>query len=69
MGIALGQQPYMSRDLDSGMLVEIFPGRRIKNPNEWYYVCRKEKKDYSKIETFRKWLLEEVAADPELFIG
>ncbi|MBM4069637.1 MAG: transcriptional regulator GcvA [Planctomycetes bacterium] len=69
MGIALGQQPYMSRDMKSGMLVEIFPGRRIRNPNDWYFVCRKGKKDCSKIEALRSWLLQEVAADSELSVG
>lgn len=30
MGIALGMQPYLSRDLKGGLLVELFPGQRVK---------------------------------------
>jgi LysR family transcriptional regulator, glycine cleavage system transcriptional activator len=69
MGVALGQQPYVSRELRSGLLVELFPGRRVANPNEWYFVCRKERKDYAKIDAVRSWLLAEVANDNDLLIG
>ena len=69
MGVALGEQPYVSRELRSGLLVELFPGRRVRNPNEWYFVCRKEKKDQLKIDAVRQWLLAEVAADEDLEIA
>jgi LysR family glycine cleavage system transcriptional activator len=64
LGIALGQQPYVHRDLQSGMLTEIFPGRRVANPNHWYLACRRAHRDESKIEVFRHWLLDEVRDDP-----
>ena len=67
-GVALGQQPYMTQDISSGVLIELFPGQRIRNPNSWYLACRKEERHSSKIESFRVWLLAEVAADPELQI-
>lgn len=63
MGIALGQQPYITHELDSASLVELFPSRRVKNPNHWYLVYRSEKREQHKITTFRDWLLEEVALD------
>jgi len=69
MGVALGQQPYVSRELRSGLLVELFPGQRVANPNEWYFVCRKERKDYRKINAVRRWLLAEVAQDNNLLIS
>ena len=66
MGIALGQQPYVERDLVTGTLVELFPGLRVANPRSWYLVCRKGKQDQNKLAIFREWLLAEIAADPSL---
>ena len=66
LGIALGQQPYVASDLQSGMLVEIFPGRRIENPGEWYLVCRRESDGHEKISKFREWIRSEIAADKSL---
>ncbi len=66
MGVALGQQPYLRQEISSGLLIELFPGRRIKNPNHWYLVCRKEKENLPKLITFRTWLETEVADDPTL---
>ena len=66
MGIGLGQQPYVAQDLALGSLVEVFPGRRVKNPNAGYLVGRHEKADLPKIQAFRAWLLEEVAKDSAL---
>jgi LysR family glycine cleavage system transcriptional activator len=63
IGVALGLQPYTSRDFRNGTLVEIFPELRIANPNSWYLACRAEKRHIPKIEIFRDWLLNEVAAD------
>lgn len=66
MGIALGQQPYTERDLQSGALVEVFPGQRVKNPSRWYLVFRESKRNLEKLAVFRDWLLREVAADDSL---
>ena len=66
LGIALGQQPYVDRDLHSGMLVEMFPDRRVDNPGDWYLACRRESRDQAKIRTFSEWIQSEVAADPSL---
>jgi LysR family glycine cleavage system transcriptional activator len=66
MGIALAQQPYISRDLANGALVEMFPGLRVINPRSWYLACRKEQREQAKIEVFRSWLLKQVALDQQL---
>lgn len=66
IGIALGQQPYVSRELATGQLIEVFPGVRVPNPNKWYLACRAEHANNPKINTFRRWLLREVAQDPDL---
>lgn len=68
-GIALGQQPYMTEDLDSGKLIELFPGQRVRNPNHWYLTCRREKAQTRKFELFRNWLSEQVNMDPDLRIS
>lgn len=66
LGIALGQQPYLSRELADGSLVELFPEQRVKNPNHWYLACRVEQQQRPKIEIFRQWILSEIAKDSEL---
>ena len=65
-GVALGQQPYVSRELENGSLVELFPGQRERNPRSWYLVCRKEKRDQPKLSHFRSWMMEEVNGDETL---
>jgi LysR family glycine cleavage system transcriptional activator len=69
IGIALGLQPYISRDLESGRLIELFPGLRVRNPNRWYLAYRNEKCDQPKLELFRNWLLTEIRADETLLVA
>jgi LysR family glycine cleavage system transcriptional activator len=69
IGIALGQQPYISMDLQTNALVEIFPEHRVANPNSWYFVCRKEKSQQKKLEIFREWLLQEIREDQTLSLN
>jgi LysR family glycine cleavage system transcriptional activator len=66
MGVALGQQPYISEALHSGELVELFPERRVTNPNRWYLAYRSDRRQQQKVEPFREWLLGEVSADDTL---
>jgi LysR family glycine cleavage system transcriptional activator len=66
IGVALGQQPYMERDLKAGTLLELFPGRRVLNPNQWLLACRVSSRDEPKFLAFRDWLLAEIAADESL---
>lgn len=66
MGIALGMQPYVGKDLSSGMLIEPFPGMRAKHHSEWYFVYRQEKFEQKKIQLFESWLIGQILSDPEL---
>ena len=69
LGVALGMQPYMARDLAAGTLVEIFPGERIPHEDDWYFVCRKGKETSRKIAVFSDWLQAQIQADPDNFPG
>ena len=66
LGVALGMQPYMERDLKSGLLVELFPDKRVQATGEWFLVCRQERAESKKVQAFRSWLLEEVNNDDAL---
>ena len=66
LGIALGQQPYMTIDMEAGNLIEIFPGQRVSNPNHWFLACRVEKATTTKVQSFRTWLINEIDADPNI---
>lgn len=68
MGVALGQQPYMGDDLRQGLLVEVFPGLRVRNPRRWLFACRREKNEQPRLVAFRDWLLDEVRSDASLLI-
>jgi len=63
MGIAMGQQPYVNEDIQSGVLVEIFPNLRVKNPDRWYLACLKQKSEDYKVKVFRGWLMSEIHND------
>ena len=66
IGVALGMEPFVVRDLQSEALVEPFPGRRIYTAGDWYLVCREDKATRPDIEAFRRWLLEQSANDPSM---
>ena len=63
LGIALGMEPFVNRDLVSRSLVELFPGRRVFNHGDWYLACRSDNADNKEICVFRNWLLEEIRKD------
>lgn len=66
IGVALGMEPFVNRDISAGLLLEPFPGRRTYVPNDWYLVCREQKKDHPDIVSFREWLLDQVAEDESM---
>ena len=66
LGVALGMQPYLAKDFRSGLLVEVFPGKRVRHDRDWYLVCRRERVTQPKIALFRDWLLAQVQADPDI---
>lgn len=66
IGVALGIEPFVTRDLRSGALVEAFPGRRTYTTGDWYLACREDKATRPDIAAFRDWLLQQAAADPDM---
>ncbi|NRB72707.1 MAG: transcriptional regulator GcvA [Xanthomonadales bacterium] len=66
LGVALGLEPFVNRDLEAGTLVEAFPGARVNHRGTWYLACRKEKTDNEKVCAFRDWLLAEVKRDSSM---
>jgi len=63
LGVALGMEPFINRDLKSETLVEPFPGHRVFTHGDWYLACLNDKVDNAEINTFRDWLLQEVRSD------
>jgi len=66
LGIALGMQPYIARELSEGSLVEVFPNSRIKHPKNWYFVSKSQEHSPVKLQLFLDWLKAEVALDDSL---
>ncbi|TNE61051.1 MAG: transcriptional regulator GcvA [Alphaproteobacteria bacterium] len=66
LGIALGMQPYVREDLESGALVRPFGNLKAAAPGNWYLVCPVEKRTSKKVRDFRKWLVDQIVADPDL---
>ena len=66
LGVAVGMQPYVTSELSSGMLIELYPELRCRHPNSWYFVCRKEKLHLKKVKLFKEWLIQEIELSPEL---
>jgi LysR family glycine cleavage system transcriptional activator len=63
LGVALGMEPFVNRDIEAGLLVEIFPGEMVHPDGDWYLACRKEKLDQKSFRLFREWLIAEVDRD------
>ncbi len=63
MGVALGIEPFVVRDLRAGLLVQPFPGKEVYTRGDWYLVCRGGKTGNPDIEIFRHWLIEQIEAD------
>jgi len=66
IGVALGMEPFVVRDLRSGSLVEPFAGKRTYTAGDWYFVCRKDKQTRADIATFREWIVQQSAGDPDM---
>lgn len=63
LGVALGIQPFVNRELQAGSLVELFAGCRVEATGRWFLACREELGDDERVSVFREWLLEEVRDD------
>ncbi len=66
IGVALGMEPFVVRDLRSESLVEPFVGRRTYTAGDWYFVCREDKKTRTDITAFREWIVQQSADDPDM---
>ncbi len=66
LGVALGMEPFVNRDLDAGLLVELFPDVRVYTRGDWFLACRKERTETDKVVSFRAWLLQEIHRDPAM---
>lgn len=65
LGVAMTLGPFAREELRSGRLVEPF-GLRVPHQHHWELVCSQEDRDEPKIRWFEDWLIEQVAADPEI---
>jgi len=61
-GVALAYNVLAKPDIDSGRLVCPFNDVLVSK-NAYFVVCRESQKDIGKIEAFREWLLDLVAAE------
>ena len=66
MGVALGMEPFVVRDLEAGLLIKPFPKRGVYTRGDWYLVCREEKAGSPDIKIFRHWLIEQIKTDPTI---
>jgi LysR family glycine cleavage system transcriptional activator len=65
MGVAMGMQPYVESEMESGLLIELYPSLRTKHPESWHFVYRKDKAHLRKVTLFKKWLTEVLMSRPE----
>tara|TARA_R110000868_G_scaffold13892_1_gene64571 strand:- start:5207 stop:6136 length:930 start_codon:yes stop_codon:yes gene_type:complete len=65
-GVGLAIEPFATDELNSGQLVEIFPGHRATLPRHWYLASLASRSRLHKIKAFEAWLLDQVAKDPEI---
>jgi len=66
LGVALGIEPFVNRELKSGILVAPFPDLRVNTHGDWYLACRNDKTETSEIRIFRDWLVEQVHNDKSM---
>jgi LysR family glycine cleavage system transcriptional activator len=66
IGVALGMEPFVMRDLRAETLVEPFAGTRAYTAGDWYFVCRADKEMRADIRALRAWITRECAADPDM---
>jgi LysR family glycine cleavage system transcriptional activator len=62
-GVAVVPHFLAANDLRSGRLIQPF-SVTAKQPSRWVLACRRELSEDRGVATFRRWLQDEVAADP-----
>jgi DNA-binding transcriptional LysR family regulator len=65
-GVALTMEPYAAEELAAGVLVRPFPDRDVKPDFHWYIASPETRAQAPHVRAFRKWVIEQVEADPEL---
>ncbi len=65
-GVSLGMHPYIARDLQAGVLIDLFPDHHVIANGDWYLVCRRERTELKRFQLFRQWLLDQVSLDPDI---
>ncbi|MEJ6677757.1 MAG: hypothetical protein QNK91_09495, partial [Parasphingorhabdus sp.] len=55
-----------SEDLTAGLLVNPFPGMEVPTEGDWYLVYPESRARLRKMKLFRRWLVEEIEADPDI---
>jgi LysR family glycine cleavage system transcriptional activator len=64
-GIAIAPHFLVAADLRSGRLVQPFK-LSCRQPGGWYFVCRAALAKDRRVARFREWIIQQVAADPEM---
>jgi LysR family glycine cleavage system transcriptional activator len=64
-GIAIAPHFLVAADLRSGRLVQPFK-LTCRQPGGWYFVCRAALAKDKRVLRFRDWILQQIAADPEI---
>jgi len=64
-GVAIAPHFLVAADLKSGRLIKPFT-LAVQQPRRWCLVCRKERRNEPRIQRFRDWLTEQIAADPNI---
>lgn len=65
-GVALTMEPYAAEELAAGVLVRPFPACDVKPDFHWYIASPETRAQAPHVRAFRKWVIEQVEADPEL---
>jgi len=63
-GVALLNPQFFAEDLAAGRLVQPF-AQMLVSPRQYFLVYPKARQHLAKIQAFRAWILDEVAADPD----
>ncbi len=66
-GVAMTIGPFATEELKMGRLVKPFE-LAVPHRHQWYFACRTEDRNKSKVKRFEEWLAKQVASDPALNI-
>ena len=64
-GVAMAEMPFVRADLEAGRLVKPFD-LVVDRPGDWYFACEIGRENEPRIKQFEQWLVDQVAADPDM---